>query len=284
MDCVTHILVRWPISATEKLYQANTVDKSSSNVVSEWDYAVKPQLEMLQKNYPNIRITVDDISKSILDTEFSDNLLTQSQECLSPAWWSKYASMSDQERKILDHSGSVGFIIAADKPQILVKDNQVYCYFLDALANCNIPPNSDNRSVEFFYWSKDMPEVTHVQARTIYNHMKLSPEISKLIQFGEFNPTKKSQWDMYVKSIIYSDYNLNTFQAMKTTNLVYNAYDAYIVKVMDPSVLQAWESMIQNLSTSLDQRYVKYENNKMSGVANYISNLYYLGDLPAVTQ
>jgi len=275
--------VRWPIAAAEKSYQANTIDKTPSNLLSEWDYAIKPQLELLKKNYPGIRITVNDISKDSVETKFDDNLITQANDCLNAGWWSKYASMSEQERKILDHDGSVGFIIAIDKPQILVKNHQVHCYFIDVLTNSSLPPNTNRRSVEFFYWSRDMPEVTHVQARAIYNHMKSSPETSQLVQFGTHDATKKYMWDMYVKGIIYSDYSRDTFQEMKTTNLVYNNNDAWLMKVMDPYQFQAWESMINNLRTSLDQRYIKYENNKMSGVTNYISNLYYLGDLPAIT-
>lgn len=130
-----------------------------------------------------------------------------------------------------------------------------------------------------------MPEVTYVQARAIYNRMKMSPEIGKLLQFGgNFNPNKKYQWDLFVKSIIYSDYGSDVFQAMKTSNVVYNPVDAWLLKVIDSQSLQAWESMVENIRLSLDQRYIKYdEHNIMSGVSSYISREYYLGDLPAVT-
>ena len=279
------VFVRWPISATEKLYQANVTDKRSSNILSEWDYAVKPVLEMLQTHYPDIRITVKDISNDILDTEYNDNLITQSHEIVGAGWWAKFGSMPDQERKIIDNNGSVGFICGIDKPQIRVKDNQVYCYFLDTLVNSTIPPYEDGRCVELFYWTRDMPEVTYVQARAIYNRMKMSPEIGKLLQFGgNFNPNKKYQWDLFVKSIIYSDYGSDVFQAMKTSNVVYNPVDAWLLKVIDSQSLQAWESMVENIRLSLDQRYIKYdEHNIMSGVSSYISREYYLGDLPAVT-
>lgn len=275
------VYVRWPFSAVEKLYNPNTVDKNPSNILSEWDYAIKPQLEMLQKNYPNIQITLHDISNDILATEYNDNTLIQSHESIGAGWWVKYGSLSNHEQKRMQDPGSVGFILALDKPQIRVKDNQVYCYFLDTLVNGSVPPNHRERSIELFYWSKDMPEVTYVQAREIYNYMKSSPGIAKLVQFGGvFDNNSKYIWDMCMKGIIYTDYKIDTFQAKKTTNLVYNTVDAWLSNLMDTHSFQAWESMVKNLSISLDQQYVKYENNKMSGVAGYISKMYYLGDLP----
>jgi hypothetical protein len=55
------IIVRWPKPLTEgKLYTPNNVDNTTRNIWSEWDYAVKPTLDWLKQNHPEIKITIKD--------------------------------------------------------------------------------------------------------------------------------------------------------------------------------------------------------------------------------
>jgi len=278
------IYVRWPVAATQNYYTPNTKDINPANMLSEWDFAIKPQLELLQKNYPNIRITVNDTSQESLSNKFSDNLIFQSNGCTAIGWWASHGSMSQQERKILDSHGSVGFVIACDKPQIGIRDDKVYCYFLDSLIAEVMPPNIENRNVEYFYWTKDMPEVTYVQARAIYNHIKMHPQNKTLCQFGTWDTTTKYHWDRYIKSIIYPKYNTNTFQVKKNENSVYNDTYVWARQMIDTNSYQAWESMINNVFASLSDQHVKYLKGRPAGFSNFISKMYYLGDLPVVAQ
>jgi len=277
------VYVRWPLSATQNQYNPNTKDINPSNMLSEWDFAIKPQLEILQKNYPNIRITLVDSSQKVLDTKFSDNLILQSSSCVPIGWWAALSGMSQQEIKILDGNGSVGTIFALDKPQIAIQNNKVYCYFLDSLMAETLPPNAPSRNIEFFYWTKNMPEVTYVQARAIYNHIKLYPQYKSFCQFGGvFDSTKKYHWDRYIKTIIYPDWDINTFQVKKNENSVYNDTYLWARQMIDRNSYQAWESMINNLFSSLSDQHTKYIHGRPSGFAGFISKMYYLGDLPVI--
>ena len=61
---VDEIFTRWAF-AERKFKDADSNNKDSSNLSSEFEYAVVPVLEHIKKNFPNINIVVDDYSECI---------------------------------------------------------------------------------------------------------------------------------------------------------------------------------------------------------------------------
>ena len=52
-----HIMVSWPISAVNAgLYTPSKKDVSARNFMSEWDFTMKPDLDWIAANYPEIKI------------------------------------------------------------------------------------------------------------------------------------------------------------------------------------------------------------------------------------
>jgi len=277
------VFVRWPRKATENLYRPNATNLDPSNILSEWDLTITPQLKYLSIYHPGIKLTVLDVSDKILNVEFTDNIISHSSDNLNPGFWGKYGTVSESEKKLIDQNKKVALIMGVDKPQICVKDNKVYCYFID----CNINGNFDQsftdtgRTYEFFYWTPDMPEVTHTQAREIYNQMKLQPNIASLIEWGKpHDPDKKAVWDHWVRSVVYPDYDLTQFQAKKPSSTFYAQVDNWIQYHDNFRSKQTWKSMINNVINTIDPKYFRYDD-KFGATAfeGFVSDFYFLGNL-----
>jgi hypothetical protein len=63
------VVVAWPSTTSQGQYTPNTVDKSASNFISEWDFAIKPRLEWLAKVSPGTKITVVDFLVDLPEIE-----------------------------------------------------------------------------------------------------------------------------------------------------------------------------------------------------------------------
>ena len=279
------IFVRWPIKATENIYIPDPTDLRPVNLLSEWDLSIAPELRRISQAHPEIKITVYDWSDDLKNFKHNDDHVTQTQSCFVPGYWIRFGAIGEHEQAAIDSGKKNCVIFGADKPQIMVKDNQVYCYFLDILANTNQSLPGQNRSTEFFYWSKDCTEVTHTQARAIYHYLCVHPEAVPLVDARyPYSRERKDQWDKVARSIIYQDYNPLTFQAKKDSNGFYSQYDAWMTDATlpDPLFLQRWQHMVDNIFASIDKKYFNYENGKPTGLSGFISPLYFLGNLPEV--
>ena len=277
------IFVRWPRSATEKIYRPDPNNLDSSNILSEWDFTIVPQLQFIANFHPEIKITVLDISDHILKVEYSDNILHLANDSLNIGFWGKYGSMAESEKRQIDKNKKVALILGVDKPQICVKNNGVYCYFLDHLVNGNLNYSFVNtgRTVEFFYWSPSMPEVTHTQAREIYNQLRTQKNLAKLMQWGRpFTRGEKTIWDRWVRSIIYPEYDSSQFQATKGTSSFYTETDDWTNHYTDSHAKKSWTSMMNNVISTIDPKYFRYDD-KFGATAfvGFVSNFYYLGNL-----
>ena len=277
---VDEIFCRWPFRATEKLFVPNQTDTRTENILSEWEFSVKPVLEQIRKIHPQIKITIHDWSDQVVTTEFSDDYWLETQDHLNPGFGMKFNAMGDNERTLIDLGKKTCIVFGIDKPQIWVEHNKVYCYFLDILANTRAA-DEPGRTVELFYWTKDMPEITHVQAREIYHHLCLNTTTAKLVDRAEpWDPNKKHIWDILIRNIVYPDYNMSTFQACKDTNTIYTKLDSWMDKMPEQRLMASWNNIIDNVVNSIDDRFFNFRNGIRTGLAGFISPLYYLGDLP----
>jgi hypothetical protein len=278
---IDEIFCRWPLKATENLFTPNQVDSSTENILSEWEFAIKPVLHWLTKNHPNIKITIHDWSDEVLKTEFNDDYWLTTQDHLNPGYGMKYNAIGRNEKDIIESGKKTCIVFGIDKPQIWVKENKVFCYFLDILANTHAAPEP-GRIIELFYWTKDMPEITHTQARVIYHHLCSNPNLAKLVDRSQpMTPEKKHIWDILIRGIVYPDYDLSTFQAKKDTSTIYSRVDSWMSLLPDQRFMQSWTNIINNLIGSIDDKFFNFRNGKRIGLSGFISPLYYLGDLPA---
>jgi len=275
------VFVRWPKSATEKLYKPNYLDTSTKNILSEWDLTIYPILKYLEQHHPTIRITVEDVSTSIIDRKFTDNDLAYVAENVNPGVWGKFNATSKNELTLTDKGRRTCLVMGLEKPHICKIDNKIYCYFIDFGAN-NHPRNSDSRIIELFYWTPDMPEVTWKQARHLYDYIVTHHECHMFLGFGRknFDRAQRNRWDLITKNIIYPCYNPGWFQADKEDDRIFSQVDRWVFKNADPRFLENWKYVIDNLLSSVDDRFKNFSSTgQPQGWGGFISEMYYLGDV-----
>lgn len=278
------IFVRWPLKATQKIYTPTALNIDPSNTLSEWELTILPQLNYVRDNFPNTKITVYDCSDDILTTEFNDDQLVIQGDRFNPGYWGKFGSMSETEKIMLDQGQSVCMIFGVDKPQICVKENRVYCYFLDILVNsARALSDRYDRVAEPFFWSPNCPEVTHTQARVIYKHLLNNPKLGELVDWGlPFQMNRKIIWDQAIRPVVYPDYDVRWFQASKEANSIDCKQDSYLWLPENKKQIESWKNAVDNVLSSIDSKFINFEQGRPIGFGGFTSEFYYLGDLPVV--
>lgn len=283
IDSGTHldeIFVRWPLSATHGKYSVNTV-MSASNILSEWELTIHPMLEEYRKIIPNTKITVYDWSDELLVRELTDDDWNIAQDHLNPGSFLKFQSISSLEMKSIERGKKTAIIFGTDKPVLFYEDGKVYCTFTDKSANGHAY-SKFNRVSELFYWSPDLPEIVHAQAREIYNYIKINKHLISLIdKKTKHSETKKNMWNLVTKTIIYKKYSeLNTFQAFKSYNNILDEVDAWMVDIKDFRYMQSWKFGIDNILKSVNSKFLIKTNGQVTGLMLFNSGRYLLGTIP----
>lgn len=223
-----HVRVQWHASLTGKgLYTPNIYDKSNLNFHSEWDLTIKPDLEWLSKEYPEIYIEIEDWTENFREDFIRDSLFQSNVSGLTPniSRGIKLNTHSRIETELSDKGISVGSIYGSEKPYIVEKDNICYFYFKDKMCVANPNPNNPS-GVEYFYISPDLPRLTVEQSYRLVKWFSSNPDYRYLIK-AKSQRTDIRHWtvekvyeeyELYseiVKSVCYPYWDSSRFQAGK---------------------------------------------------------------------
>ena len=278
---VDEILVSWARDGTQGKYKVSAGDVSASNILSEFDLVIKPDLEYIAKYYPSIKISLVDWSSDIGadSSELIEDDWYSINDHMNPGVFKKFTVISESEQQTIEAGKKSAVIWGVDKPQVAYKDGNIYLYFLDKLANTRSSDNHNNRTSELFYWSPDMPEIVHAQARLVYEYFVSHPDKLKLIDWTNHTGHNKAELNLILKSIVYPNWHLNRFQANKPTSNVMAEIDAWIfTDYTNGRYLQSWRSGIANILRAVDPKYCQYSaTNAFTGWVGFISPFYLLG-------
>lgn len=277
------IFVRWPVQATS-WHKTNAQDLHASNILSEWQLTILPMLENYKKIIPRTKITIHDWSDR-LHGEVTDSDWTSTQDYLNPGSFLKFQAVSDEFRKQIDAGRRAAMIFGSDKPQIYHKEGKLYCYFLDQFANSHCYGPYEKFS-ELFYWTPDLPEITLVQARAIYNRIRNNSTLLRLVDWQTpFSGERLNLWNDFCRTAIYPEYTrLNTFQANKPSSKVFDQVDDWMQRIKDQRYYQSWWSGFNNLVKSIDDRFFNRRDGKIIAFGGYIDGPYLLGPVLSVDQ
>lgn len=280
------ILIRWPIKASDSRYKVDANNSHASNILSEWDLTIIPTLNQIQIDMPNTKISVVDWSDELLKCEIDDDdwINALPQDYLNVGAMIKFNIISDAEQSQIDLGRKTCFIVGVDKPQIMINNNKVYCFFLDKLANNSIVKKQvqQGRNYEHFYWSPDLPEITVTQAKHIFINLITLPNMIKLLANKEpYNINKKKIWDKWARTIIYPEYNsLQLFQADKSYTNVLDEVDNWLGVHQELTYVKSWHWGLQNVLNSIDTKYLQKLGDEITGFTGFIDGVYFLGDVP----
>ena len=277
---IDEIFTHWPIEGSSGVYTPST-DKASGNILSEWDFVLKPDLENLRSKYPKIKLTVYDYSKDLIN-KISESQFQIGGHYLNIGFFHRNLANSSIRRSISDNK-KIGIIYGCDKPQICIQDGSIYSYFIDMLVSTS--PRFDaetNQYTEMFYWGREFPKIAIKGAQLVAEYIKHNPVLHPLFNIHKkFNPEEKKIINKIIKSIVYPDWDDTKFQADKPTNSFVSETDTWIKsKYGNEKFFTDWVGNINEYINTIDPKYFNYDlaNNRTSFIG-FISPLYKVATL-----
>ena len=279
------VVFRYP-KAFEKDVVGDAFDTRAENTLSEWEFAAKPLMNWIKTNYPTVTVTFHDYSENLLKGGYMDDesWIYTTRDWFQPGHGIKHDNFGTNKHKALADSGkSICALYGVDKPRVGRINNEWYLFFIDVQANHSNPIVGDHTNItsELFYWSPDLPELLAKQAHMIrcWFDMPHNTNMRHLTEHGSLTSIeKRTAYEHLVKSIIYPDYDLSTWQTAKPRNSFYNEMDHWFyTNCRDTNLYSVWESGLHYLIDKIDSKYLVHNNNIPVGFRSFFSPYYYIG-------
>lgn len=248
------VLVRFPVELT-KNRQLDANDFSPENLWAEYYLTTLPDLQWLAQHHPEIKLTVWDWSDKIHESDFfTDGWQAERSALFGPslARRNRIAGISDS----FDRHSNIGFMIAIDKPRILIQNDRYYLYFPDFVHRQNADGEAyelANFTTEFFYWSPDSADILRKQAHLIKRWFESNPTFKPYIQAPITNPMFRHFYEAITRPIVYPTWDLRKFQATKPSHMATYNFDWI---VMEDRHFQHWQGGLNELYTAIDARFI----------------------------
>jgi hypothetical protein len=262
------IVVGWPLSQSAGKYTPNTVDTSARNMMSEWDFSIKPKLDQLAQSHPEIRITICDILQDPKNNHFNENTVTLVDN---------HSFIGVNRNKELDqvleertkkYPSIAGIVGIAPLEVLIADDNYLITYFFDTLTSGvlknDYPINQYPRNIEFFFWSPDMPEIVREQGHAILDYININPASRNLIPrvkmknrgFEYVHRPDSEAFRLLRKSIIYPSWK-ESFQVDKPGDQIgFSAWQCWWHdNEHSKEFVSSWTSAIESELALIDQKF-----------------------------
>ena len=275
------ICVRWPKALLgSTIYSPNTSDKGSRNYWSEWDYAIKPILEWIVSNRPDIKITIKDYGRDP-DKFDMESLVGQADHVRGGALLA-YNLVSDSDPYLAAKGVSVGHIWGIDKPILHVDEsNKVWMQFSDFAVRMVFSGVADPDSGEAFYWSPELPLLTFEMAFQTSQYYNTNKDSRKYLKWAtaplwdqSINNITGQHQNNTVKNMCYSTWDYR-FQADKPTAI--DRSDKFFWFYEHPEFADVKKVFVNEASARLaevDDRFIK-----KTGLANQMTESFYIRTL-----
>jgi hypothetical protein len=291
------VVITWALTASQGRYTPS-LSLNDTNMASEWDFAIKPKLDAIRAQYPNLKITIRDMKFDANHKEYAEDsvLLTDKHSYFG------LTRIRDLDQLLEQRSNqyhSIAYVTGVSPPDLFFIDNRVYTSFPD--THTTPTAKSDLlagwiRNIEFFYWTPDMPELVREQCHTLLRvlntdrsfrrHFKRKDQQKRTLHWPDYDLLR------YVrKPYLYPNYPQNTFQVGKPKLLVnYNSWYSWFYDNPHSAEFTApLDSAINTNLALIHPRFLVHADDlgypelaKRSAVVDYKpidSRAYYIGDL-----
>lgn len=271
------VVIYWPYSRTRGNYTPST-DTSSSNILSEWDFAIQPKLEQIKQQFPDLVVT-------ILDMFSDDNIKVRSYDDRSLivshmggfAGLERFYLLEDLLTERIEKYKNVATIYGVGPIDLALIDNWVTVWFSDGTLTPAHKTDYTNkglpRHVEYFYWTPDFPEIAREQAHVMLDHFNSNPSVLKyLTQFkltekGLVKTVAPSQIENEIyrsirKSLLYHDYDNSIFQAFKPkkARTLIETYNWLWEKPQINEFVDPWKHAVNSYFSTVDRRFFREDD------------------------
>lgn len=267
------VVVSWAKTTSEGRYTPNTVDRSPSNFISEWDFAIKPRLEWLAKVSPKTKITILDFLVDLPEVEDFEDTWTIIEK---PSYFTiKRQRALDQavtERFKIYGDGLASIAGIAPPLVSVINKNYLAVFFMNNLASAGIGKsdyllNQVPRNVEFFYWTPDMPEIVREQAHLLLEHLARHPRDRELfypmnLHTNEMYSPTPAEHEMrreIVKKVVYPSWDPGIFQSGKPTDHLYSPeIHSWFYNMPEArKYMESWQSSVNSQYSLITDNFLK---------------------------
>jgi hypothetical protein len=267
---VDEVWTNWPL-AQLKWNTVTPTNFSEVNIISEFKYAVLPVLEHIKKTYPATKITINDYSKE-LEKEYTHKIFMSSNNWQTPTTTFRNGGTSTIFENTLSKEKRVACIHGLEKPRLTLQDNKLYGFFIDVYSgtNSNIAHNN-----EFFYTSRDFPDVTIAQVHAIKDYLL---ENNGMLHVRKTNPGR-NEWNEVFRSACYPDYGADTFQVGKSLGSKIKLSDNW-VSAYNKKYIEGWQWTLGQYYDSIDDKFLRFDktDSEILGLESIKSKLYLIDD------
>jgi hypothetical protein len=305
------IVVGWPVSQSQGTYTPNFNDTSAHNMMSEWDYSIKPKLDWIAQYHPDIRITVCDILQTPKNNHFNEDLMTlvDNHSYIGINRNQEFDLVLRERTKT--HPNIAGIAGTAPLECAVADGKYLVTYFIDSAINGFLKNDESKndyvRNIEFFFWTPDFPELVREQSHVMMNYLNANPDAQTLLPHvklknqgldfvyqpdAEFRRTLK-------KKVLYPSWK-ETLQVDKPGDVIgFSAWQGWWHNNRhSDEFVSSWESAVSSEISLIDIKYFwtrdqrekphnllskslmhNPSNNYVVGYASMISKFYPVGRL-----
>ena len=284
---IDEIITNWALDVSSKFIVNDVKVKDAWNNNAEFHLNTKNRLDYIKNKSPNTRITLLDTSKTILDSLLNNsngdwvNTKNDVFNATGAFHWNPLYFL--ELRKRLDKLNRIGYIIGIDKPKLLIKENNLYLYFVDKPTGLVALQDSindySNITPILFYWSPETCDLLCKQSHTVFKYIKTNSNLKEIWKSTDAGVLRKTQ-EPLLRNMIYTTWNNNWFQVDKTVQDWDCEWDYWFTKGMSDSKEYAiWLDGLKNLKPKISNFIVYNQDGSIKGTKYYVSNFYHIGSM-----
>lgn len=260
------------------------------DIIFEYLEATSPALVEVANHYPNIKITLEDITEtaiSIVD-ESKLRLFFRGGSTATPQT-AGYYKLTELMRARSEKYQRVAAITGLDKPRIAYdKDSKKFISQYNDLTNAfadYADHGLDYKPVmENFYYTPDLPILNQKQCfvlkDAIINVAKNNPgEFGQLLYEKSPNPRIVifNTHSNFFKKILYKNWDDTIWQAGKHSNFFYSAHTHwfYHTELTSEKTKDFYDKQVLELVHGINKRYIIYEAGKPALLKSYMTQPIY---------
>jgi hypothetical protein len=259
--------------------------------------------KLLTEHSPTTKHRTIDITDIILDLPKhldDQEYITATSAWMTPANLARsfLREKIAEYQEIISSGKKLCFVWGADKPSLATlydrsSKTQYHAVTFSDRESCLVSPRQKYLSRswehdEFFYWSPELPELVCKQAHLLKKMLLVPRNIAPLGYYGSDTKFAEFGWILHdgklsmlsIKaghSMIYPDWNPNTFSVGKTRSRVFSDRDMWLFKdITATSVGKMFQSVV-----NLAQQSSEWRDNNLGWPSSF-SRIYPLENIPNV--
>jgi hypothetical protein len=297
---VDEVFVRYAAAGTKR-YKINNRELDPSNEFSEFKFAALPMLKWISKVSPNTKIKLHDFSLDIINNNLTwdENFIHWCGDYVTPGCIVRYTHASQKDSlNLFDKGKRVGILFGTDKPKVYVDNKKLYLKFIDRIVHSAIPATVNNgytnTQVELFFWHPDSMAMIAKQCHMIKRWFDQPHNQRMQYMLNKSwlsSPVNRSAYEALIKSIVYPEYDLSTFQVNKPLRATYQEWDYWMADFKNTEGYKTFMRGMEHLRRNISNEFLATNTAGTMNMENsngltweyktYSSNSYYIGDMSA---